>query len=82
MRTVELVSRRRVWMCDQCDETQGVREYLLPYTPSGARKLEDGRYRDLCQTCQRRIEALEPEYITPTTNLASYRSARHASGKL
>ena len=80
MKTVELVpKKRRVWCCDQCGETEGVREYLLPYSPSAGVRQQRGRFRDLCQACQRRIQASRPDYITPETDLPRYVSARRGA---
>ncbi len=79
MKTVELLpKKRRLGRCDQCGETQGVREYLLPYSASGIRG-HRGRYRDLCQGCQRRIEGEGGLYVAPTTELAVYGSARRSA---
>ena len=73
MMLIELVpKKRKLGPCDQCGDTQAVREYFLPYGKGHS----EGRYRDLCQTCQRRIGATRPHYITSDTDLPRFGLAR------
>jgi hypothetical protein len=77
MKTIELVTKKRLLgACDQCGDTQGVREYLLPYDKDG----RTGRYRDLCQTCQRRIQAMPGDCIAQSLDLPRFGSARRERG--